>query len=399
MAQRGENMNKTTRSSILVPLALTAALLSSVPFSTVAAEKVPQSDSLSDSGLPDGWLLWHTYSNYSALDSKLYLRAPDGTTETIDGAFLHAMNGVFGSSPAQITFMAIDPTADEWDIFFYDHGDIINLTQSSGFRNEDPKFSPDGKNIVFKRGYWSDQTDDFVYDLAMIDIETREVSMITSTPDEEAMPCFSADGSQIYYAGYKDGIGAIYRLDLETGQTEPIYSENGINAYYPVCKDDTLYFTTWHSVDQHCDQIMRYDGITVSPLPFHSADYDCSDACPIDENRMIFSSTENGNYDLYYFDGTTVSPLPALNTDLHELGADFYSYTEYLETTDILGDVNADGVLSIADLVLFQKWLTGSPASQLKQPEAADLCADQILDVFDLCAMKRALLIELQICD
>ncbi len=366
----------------LISLVLTAVILLTVPLSVEAADNAE---------LPKGWLLWHNYSDYSALDSKLYLRSPDGTTETISGEFIHAMNGYFGNSPEQITFMAIDKKADEWDIFLYDNGKITNLTQNSGFRNEDPKFSPDGRSIIFKRGYWSNSANDFVYDLALVDIETKEVTMLTDTPEEEAMPCYSADGRYIYYAVYKDRIGSIYRIEAETGKTEAIYSESGINAYYPIVKGDKLYFTAWHSADNHCDRIMCYDGKEVYPLSLNSADYDCSDACPVDDNKMIFSSTMNGNYDLYYCDGVNISSLSELNTDVNELGADFFSYDEYLGNNAVEGDVNADGELTVADLVLFQKWLLAVPDTQLDSPENADICTDDKLDVFDLCVMREEL--------
>ncbi len=373
-------MNKLKIINRLISLALTIPF--ATPFSVNAADNAE---------LPDGWLLWHNYSDYSALDSKLYLRSPDGTTETISGNFIHAMNGYFGNSPEQFTFMAIDRTADEWDIFLYDKGEITNLTQNSGFRNEDPKFSPDGKSIIFKRGYWSNSENDFVYDLALIDIETKEVTMLTDTPTEEAMPCFSTDGKYIYYANYTDRIGSICRIEVETEKIETIYSESGINAYYPIVNGDKLYFTAWHSADNHCDRIMCYDGKETYPLSLNSSDYDCSDACPINDSKIIFSSTMNGSYDLYYSDGENISPLSELNTAINELGADFYAYDEYLENNTVKGDVNADGELTVADLVLLQKWLLAVPDAQLKSTQSADLCRDNRLDVFDLCVIREQL--------
>ncbi|MCQ2417456.1 MAG: heparinase II/III family protein [Oscillospiraceae bacterium] len=58
----------------------------------------------------------------------------------------------------------------------------------------------------------------------------------------------------------------------------------------------------------------------------------------------------------------------------------------------IKGDVNADGVFSIADVVLLQKWLLAVPDTELKNWKAADLCEDNKINVFDLCMMKRSLL-------
>lgn len=59
---------------------------------------------------------------------------------------------------------------------------------------------------------------------------------------------------------------------------------------------------------------------------------------------------------------------------------------------NIKGDVNADGVFDLADVVLLQKWLLAVPDTHLENWQAADLCNDNKLDVFDLCLMKRELL-------
>ena len=94
-----------------------------------------------------------------------------------------------------------------------------------------------------------------------------------------------------------------------------------MTAYYPIVSGDNVYFTKWYSADNRCDQIMRYDGKNISGLPFDSEEYDCSDACPINDSKIVFSSTVNGAYDLYYFDGRNVSALSELNSDKNELGA------------------------------------------------------------------------------
>lgn len=333
--------------------------------------------------LPRGWLLWHSYSSYAALDSKLYLRSPDGSITELSGDFVHAMNGNFGTMPEQITFMAIDPSADEWDIFLYDSGWITNLTQNSGFRNEDPKFSPDGKNIMFKRGQWDSRIGDFVYNLALLDIAANTVTILTDDMAEEAMPCFSADGKFIYYTSYTNGIGSIIRMDLTTHKPEMIFSENGVNAYYPIVQGNLLYFTKWYSAENRCDQLVCYDGNAVTALPFDSEHFDCSDACPVGDTAMIYSSTAKVGYDLYFYDGKDSVRLD-LNSDNNELGADFFA--------EVRGDVNCDGVFGAADVVLLQKWLIAVPDTHLKNWKAADFCEDNRLNVFDLCLMKRELL-------
>lgn len=56
------------------------------------------------------------------------------------------------------------------------------------------------------------------------------------------------------------------------------------------------------------------------------------------------------------------------------------------------GDINGDGSLNMADIVLFQKWLLNQPGLEINDLTAADLYMDGKLDVFDLTLMKKAYL-------
>ena len=56
------------------------------------------------------------------------------------------------------------------------------------------------------------------------------------------------------------------------------------------------------------------------------------------------------------------------------------------------GDVDDDGTLSVADVVLLQKWILAVPDTALANGEAADVYEDGVVDVFDLAALKRALI-------
>lgn len=293
----------------------------------IAASIIAFGSAYKTSFVPEGWLVWHSYTDYSAMDSSLYYMEPDGSIRTIEGAFAHAMNGSFGTTPDVVTFMAIDTTADEWDIYIYNAADesVVNMTEHSGYRNEDPKWSPDGKSIIFKRGKWNSAVNGFQYDLALLDIQTRNVTMLTDDIIEEAMPCFSDDGKYIYYAGYKNSIGSIYRMKLGNGKRSAIFSENGVNAYYPIVMGKDLYFTKWRSKTNHHDQLMRFDGKKAVSLPFNTAECDRSDICPIGGSSYIYSSTLHGDYDLYYYNGREEVILPKINSERNELGADFYA--------------------------------------------------------------------------
>ena len=66
--------------------------------------------------------------------------------------------------------------------------------------------------------------------------------------------------------------------------------------------------------------------------------------------------------------------------------------TAVTEKKTVRGDINADGEFNISDAVLLQKWLLAVPDTNITDWKAGNLAADDVLDVFDLCAMKKELL-------
>lgn len=61
------------------------------------------------------------------------------------------------------------------------------------------------------------------------------------------------------------------------------------------------------------------------------------------------------------------------------------------DISSVRGDINADGRLDVADLVLLNKWLLGVPDTQLPDWKSGDLCNDGRLDAFDLLLMRQEL--------
>ena len=55
----------------------------------------------------------------------------------------------------------------------------------------------------------------------------------------------------------------------------------------------------------------------------------------------------------------------------------------------IIGDINNDWEINVADLVMLQKWLVCS--GELNNWKAGDLCKDEKIDIFDLVMMRRLL--------
>ncbi|HAJ97656.1 MAG TPA: hypothetical protein DCO72_07970 [Ruminococcus sp.] len=58
----------------------------------------------------------------------------------------------------------------------------------------------------------------------------------------------------------------------------------------------------------------------------------------------------------------------------------------------VVGDCNNDGVLNVADIVLFQKWLHNVPNTHLADWKSTDMNGDNKLNVIDLALMKQKLI-------
>ena len=56
------------------------------------------------------------------------------------------------------------------------------------------------------------------------------------------------------------------------------------------------------------------------------------------------------------------------------------------------GDVNGDGSLNVADIVLIQRWLLGNDDVYIRNWKAADFCKDGKINVFDLCCMRKEII-------
>ncbi len=65
---------------------------------------------------------------------------------------------------------------------------------------------------------------------------------------------------------------------------------------------------------------------------------------------------------------------------------------EYSDSADLRGDINADGKINVADMVLLQKYLLGTYEFASEQYAASDFNYDGRTDVFDMCLMRAELI-------
>ena len=101
---------------------------------------------------------------------------------------------------------------------------------------------------------------------------------------------------------------------------------------------------------------------------------------------VLPSATKDGDEFIGWF---TEDGIEITSASIVEIESDTTLYAKW-ESDDVIGDVNADGVFNVADVVMMQKWLLC--AGGLTDWQAGDLCRDERIDVFDLCLMKRMLI-------
>ena len=124
-----------------------------------------------------------------------------------------------------------------------------------------------------------------------------------------------------------------------------------------------------------------------------------------DENEGIYRSTDAGKTwvcinHTHLYGGTGNGNF--LVGDMDEFGKVYMStvgcgivygmLSDKSDVQSVAGDVNADGKVSVADLIMMQKYLHGK--GKLTNWKAGDLTKDNKINIFDFVAMKKILLAE-----
>ena len=102
----------------------------------------------------------------------------------------------------------------------------------------EPRFSPDGKNLVFSAADSSGNLD-----LYLLDLSTRNLERLTFDPGDDISPTWSADGQEIVFSSSRNGKYNLYAYslpgknlrqvtNLETGAFAPAVSPDGKEILY-----------------------------------------------------------------------------------------------------------------------------------------------------------------------
>jgi hypothetical protein len=235
-----------------------------------------------------GTLFFHRYSDYASWDATMWsLDLESGAFNQINKDWttvLSPINAHVSNDGQYLTFMgsaaglpSIDgKTQYEWDVFIShwkdsQWSDPINLTGANGKRDEDPKFSPDGKTIVYKED-----------GVLVIVLSTGGVKNYLSVGEaESSMPYYRTNGIDILF----ERQGKIY-LKTATGDQLMDPGTGGESSYYPIGVDNERFLFSRVQDSKH-DGIRWgfYDGRQSTDLFFNNDTWDSSDSYPYQDAR------------------------------------------------------------------------------------------------------------------
>lgn len=90
-------------------------------------------------------------------------------------------------------------------------------------------------------------------------------------------------------------------------------------------------------------------------------------------------------------DQSKVTIIAPANSKVQEQAETYgFKFAELLPPTPVQGDANGDGYMGIADAVMLQNYIMGK--GEIKNLSLVDFTSDGVIDSFDLCLMKQAVL-------
>lgn len=112
----------------------------------------------------------------------------------------------------------------------------------------DMAWSPNSRHIAFT--HLTEPVEQSNWDIAVVDVVTGEITVLTHHPAFDVQPAWSPDGTTIAFTSHRDGDSSIYLLDLPTGTVRPLTGQPANDTYAAWSPDGRqIVYTSWRGTD------------------------------------------------------------------------------------------------------------------------------------------------------
>ena len=177
--------------------------------------------------------------------------------------------------------------------------------------NRGGRWSADSKMIISHQRVSATNYDIFVYS-----VETGENRNLTNSPEFDADPSFSPDGTKVLFTSARDGNAEVYSINIDGTDLRRLTSDPSTDSHASFSPDGTQILFTSDRENENSDvYIMSADG--GRPVKFTNWDKSNETAGPggwsPDGTKIAFFSNRNGMDDIYVASAETVRPKIVLS--------------------------------------------------------------------------------------
>lgn len=164
-------------------------------------------------------------------------------------------------------------------------------------------FSPDGKHLAFARNKKDTGTAAFFYDIFVMNTDGSGVRQLTTDPEFDAEPSWSADGSKIHFISARDGNFEIYAINPDgTGEVNLTHSASreGSPRFTP---DGSQFFCVGGDEQPNLNQIYLVDAKHMTRRQITSfTDLVGRFSFSLSTGKFALSVKKAGNWEIYLMD-------------------------------------------------------------------------------------------------